>query len=67
MTKPDMGQLKLRIPYKLRYCLEKVIDESGRSLNSEIVWRLQKSLDAPDLAKQVEELKARVAELEGKR
>jgi hypothetical protein len=41
----DAGQLKLRLTDALREKLEHASDKSGRSLNNEIVWRLEQSFD----------------------
>jgi hypothetical protein len=43
---PDVGQLKLRLPKEMRRKLERASDQSGRSLNNEILWRLGRSFAA---------------------
>ena len=47
--RPALGQLKLRLPNSLRKALEEAAEKSGKSLNAEIVWRLSKSLEAPEV------------------
>jgi hypothetical protein len=44
----DIGQIKVRLPERLRTRLERASDKSGRSLNNEIVWRLMKSFEAKE-------------------
>jgi hypothetical protein len=61
--RPAFGQLKLRLPDTLRKALEEAAEKSGKSLNAEIIWRLSKSLEAPEAfaefeAGEVERLKA---------
>jgi hypothetical protein len=43
-------QFKLRMPQKLKDDLERAVEISGRSLNAEIVWRLELSFEIDDVA-----------------
>jgi len=71
----DIVPLQVRIPEGLRRKLAKEAEENGRSLNSEIVWRLGQSSDASVLAqeqmaqmtKRVEEIMALVTLLGGEK
>jgi len=55
-TDPDIVNLRLRMPESLRKTLAGIAEKSGRSLNSEIVWRLGQSLgpEGEEYAKQYE-------------
>jgi hypothetical protein len=43
--KVAIGQLKLRLPITLRKQLEEACEKSGKSLNHEILWRLERSFE----------------------
>lgn len=46
----DDAQMKLRMPESLREAIREAAERSGRSMNAEIVMRLEQSLSAiPDL------------------
>jgi hypothetical protein len=54
--KPDIGQIKVRLPERLRQRLERASDKSGRSLNNEIVWRLTQSFALVEAAEQASQI-----------
>ncbi|MBB5045942.1 hypothetical protein HNR60_000677 [Rhodopseudomonas rhenobacensis] len=54
MKKPsDIVQLKLRFSERLRRRLEKAADESGDSMNAEIIRRIERSFEKQDLLTEV--------------
>ena len=59
----------VRLPPELRQALQQLADDAGRSLQQEILLRLQASVDDTnaddaDLARQMRDVKVRLAELE---
>lgn len=42
-------QFKLRMPQSLKDALDRTVGDSGRTLNAEIVWRLERSFDLAKL------------------
>jgi len=60
----DAGQVKIRLPGRLRHHLEHAMKKSGRTLTKEIEWRLEQSFKAEyaSEAKEVADLKAWVLE-----
>lgn len=61
--KQDDPQFKLRLPIELKIGIEGGARESGRSLNAEIVSRLQKSFESPGDEKAVDKLAVAVITL----
>jgi hypothetical protein len=52
----------VRLPERLRHRLEKASDKSGRSLNNEIVWRLERLFEI-EAAPSVREANERIDRL----
>jgi len=44
---PHLVRTQLRLPDELYQQLQKAVLDSGRSLNAELVWRLQQSFELP--------------------
>jgi hypothetical protein len=70
---PVFIQVTLRLPFAVHHAVRKAAEESGRSLNTEIVERLNQSLGNPYLSEKrvdddvmirITDLESRVAELE---
>lgn len=62
----DIVQVKLRLMEGIRQGLAQAAKRSGRSLNGEIAWRLERSFEAEgvaDLKRQIEELSTQVQAL----
>jgi hypothetical protein len=68
VQKPSKAQIKLRLPEWLHRKVTHDAQESGRSLNNEIVWRLERTYLAEqgDIAGQLASLSARVEVLEAR-
>jgi Arc-like DNA binding domain len=59
----ELRPVMTRIPEKLRQRLEREAKFRGRSMNMEIVTRLQESFDIPDMAQEIaEEIRSELSE-----